>query len=51
MLILLINSLKFVPRDSINNNPALVHIMAWHLIGDKPLYDASLDHDVMRQSV
>ena len=30
-------SLKFVPKDPINNNPALVQIMAWHRSGDKPL--------------
>ena len=30
-------SLKFVPEGPINNNPALVQIMAWRRIGDKPL--------------
>ena len=30
-------SLKFVPKGSINNNPALVQIMAWRRSGDKPL--------------
>ena len=30
-------SLKFVPRGSINNIPALVHLMAWRRPGDKPL--------------
>ena len=30
-------SLKFVPKGPINNNPALVQIMAWHRSGDKPL--------------
>ena len=30
-------SLKFVPKGSINNNPALVQIMAWRWSGDKPL--------------
>ena len=30
-------SLKFLPRDSINNIPALVQKMAWCLPGDKPL--------------
>ena len=30
-------SLKFVPKGPINNNPALVQIMAWRLSGDKPL--------------
>ena len=30
-------SLKFVPRGSINNIPAIVQIMAWRRPGDKPL--------------
>ena len=30
-------SLKFVPKISINNIPALVQIMAWRRLGDKPL--------------
>ena len=30
-------SLKFVSKDPINNNPALVQIMAWRRPGDKPL--------------
>ena len=30
-------SLKFVPGGPINNMPSLVHIMAWHRPGDKPL--------------
>ena len=30
-------SLKFVPKGSINNNPALVQIMAWRRPGDTPL--------------
>ena len=30
-------SLKFVPKGPINNNPALVQIMAWRRSGDKPL--------------
>ena len=30
-------SLKFVPKVRINNIPALVPIMAWRRIGDKPL--------------
>ena len=30
-------SLKFVPQGLINNNWALVQIMAWHRPGDKPL--------------
>ena len=30
-------SLKLVPRSPIDNNPALVQVMAWHQIGAKPL--------------
>ena len=30
-------SLKFVPKDPINNIPSLVQIMAWRRPGDKPL--------------
>ena len=30
-------SLKFVPKVTIDNIPALVQIMAWRRIGDKPL--------------
>ena len=30
-------SLRVVPKDPINNNPALVQIMAWRRSGDKPL--------------
>ena len=30
-------SLKFVLKGSINNNPALIQIMAWRRSGDKPL--------------
>ena len=41
-------SLKFVPKGSINNNPALFQIMAWHHPGDKPLSEpimvSSLTH-------
>ena len=32
-------SLKFVPKGSINNIPALVQIMAWRRPGDKPLFE------------
>ena len=32
-------SLKLVPRSPINDKPALVHVMAWHRMGDKPLPD------------
>ena len=31
------NSLKFIPKVWINNNPALVQIMAWCRPGNKPL--------------
>ena len=31
-------SLKFVPRSPIDNKPALVQVMAWRRIGDKPLH-------------
>ena len=30
-------SLNFFPRNPIDNKPALVWVMAWHQIGDKPL--------------
>ena len=30
-------SLKFAPKGPINNIPALVQIMAWRRLGDKPL--------------
>ena len=30
-------SLKYIPNGAINNNPALVLIMAWCWTGDKPL--------------
>ena len=32
-------SLKFVPRGPIDNIPALVQIMAWRRVGDKPLFE------------
>ena len=35
-------SLKFVPKGLIHNNPALVQIMAWRRIGDKPLAETML---------
>ena len=35
-------SLKFVPKGPIDNNPALVQIMAWRRIGDKPLSEPML---------
>ena len=37
VLILIKISLKFVPKGPINNNPALVQIMAWCRSGHKPL--------------
>ena len=33
-------SLKFVPRSPIDNKPALVQVMAWRQIGDKPLAES-----------
>ena len=35
-------SLKFVPKGSINNNPALFQIMAWRRPGDKPLSETMM---------
>ena len=35
-------SLKFVPQGPVDNNPALVEIMAWCRIGDKPLSEQML---------
>ena len=35
-------SLKFVPKDPINNIPALVKIMAWHRRGHKPLSEPKM---------
>ena len=35
-------SLKFVPKGSINNIPAMVQIMAWCRPGDKPLSEAMI---------
>ena len=32
-------SLKFVPKSPIDNNPALLQIMAWRHPGDKPLFE------------
>ena len=32
-------SLKFVPKGPINYIPALVQIMAWRRLGDKPLFE------------
>ena len=33
---------KFVPKGPTDNNPALVHIMAWRRIGDKSLSEPML---------
>ena len=38
LTILIKISLNFVPKGPINNNPALVEIMAWRWRGDKPLF-------------
>ena len=35
-------SLKIVPKGPINNNPALVQIMAWRRPGDKPLSEPTM---------
>ena len=35
-------SLKFVPKGPIDNNSALVKIMTWHQIGNKPLSEPML---------
>ena len=46
-------SLKFIPKGSINNIPALVQIMAWRRPGDKPLSEpmmVSLIDAYMRHS-
>ena len=34
--------MKFVPKGPVDNNPALVKIMAWRRIGDKPLSEPML---------
>ena len=34
--------IKFVPKASISNIPALVQIMAWHQVGNKPLSEPML---------
>ena len=36
-------SLKFIPKGPINNIPALVQIMAWRRLGDKPLSEPMMD--------
>ena len=35
-------SLTFVPWGPINNIPALVQIMAWRHLGDKPLFETMM---------
>ena len=35
-------SIKFVPKGQIDNNTALVQIMAWRRIGDKPLSETMM---------
>ena len=35
-------SLKFVPMSSIDNKPALVQVMAWRRIDNKPLPEAMM---------
>ena len=34
--------LKYIPRGRIDNNTALVQVMAWRRIGDKPLSEPML---------
>ena len=38
-------SLKFVPKDPINNIPALVRVMAWRRPGAKPLFEPVMVND------
>ena len=40
--------LMFVPQDPINNIPALVQIMAWRRLGDKPLSEPMMISLLMR---
>ena len=35
-------SLKFIPKGPIDNIPAMVRIMAWRRLGDKPLSEPML---------
>ena len=35
-------SLKFVPKDLINNKSAMVQVMAWRRTGGKPLHEPML---------
>ena len=41
-------SLKYVPRSPIDNKPALVQVMAWRQIGDKPLSEPWCIHAALR---
>ena len=41
-IIIIIISLKFVPKSPINYVPTLVQIMAWRRPGDKPLSEAMM---------
>ena len=38
-------SLKYVPRSPIDNKPALIQVMAWGRIGDKPLSEPIFNAD------
>ena len=40
-------SLKFVPKGPIDNMPALVQIMAWRRLGDKPLSEPMMVRSLM----
>ena len=44
LLIFIQISSNFVPKDQINNDPALVDILAWWLSGDKPLSEPMVAH-------
>ena len=37
-------SLRFVPRGSLQNKSALVQIMAWHRTSDKPFSEPMMDY-------
>ena len=46
-------SQKFLPKDPVENIPALVQIMAWHWAGDKALFEpimAYVANSFMRHS-
>ena len=38
-------SLKYVPRSPIDNKPALIQLMAWRRIGNKPLSEPIFNAD------